>query len=96
MEWYIHGDLPAEIDWYEQTWYKNGFKHRDGDKPAYINTLPGFAKQVWYKNGEKHREGDPAVIHENGSKYWYINGCKCPQFCSIICGILGKYIKLVN
>lgn len=56
---------------------KSGFKiwknernetHRDGDKPAYIdsNVLQ------WYINGKLHREGDkPSILFKTGEREWY-------------------------
>lgn len=56
-----------------QTWYKNGQIHRDGDKPAVIY-IDG--SKLWLKNGEVHRDGDqPAVIYVgSGMQFWYKNG----------------------
>ena len=35
--------------------------------------VEGF--DAWYKHGELHRDNDlPAMIKNNGNKYWYING----------------------
>jgi hypothetical protein len=56
---------------YELRWYKNGFNHRDGDKPAEIYANGTL---VWYKNDLVHREGDkPAYIGANGSLQWFKN-----------------------
>jgi hypothetical protein len=31
----------------------------------------------WYnEHGELHRTGGPAVIHPDGTQYWYLNGMK--------------------
>ena len=53
-------------------WLKNGLRHRDGDKPAYIGVNGNLG---WYQNGELHRDGDkPAVIGRDGDLIWYKNG----------------------
>jgi hypothetical protein len=53
-------------------WYKNGLRHRDGDKPAIIYSECSLR---WYKNGKCHRDGDkPARIWENGTLKWVKNG----------------------
>ena len=55
-----------------QIWYQNGLIHRDGDKPAIINSN---GDKYWYKNGKMHRDEDnPAIIFTNGEKKWYKNG----------------------
>jgi len=35
-----------------------------------------YGTQYWYnKDGQFHRENDqPAIIYEDGSKFWYLNG----------------------
>lgn len=76
MVWYKNGmvhrddDNPAVIDKDSLTWHKKGELHRDNDKPALIRTF----MQVWYKNGELHRIGGPAMVYDNGSTRYYING----------------------
>ena len=30
--------------------------------------------KAWYKNGVLHRENGPAIIRNNGSEYYYLNG----------------------
>ena len=53
-------------------WYKNGVRHRDGDKPA-IRHNPGYA--VWYKNGEKQRDDpDKPICISGGNAYWIVDG----------------------
>jgi hypothetical protein len=53
-------------------WFKNGYWHRDGDKPAYIH--PDGTLQ-WHKNGKCHRDGDkPAWIDKDGRLEWRKNG----------------------
>jgi hypothetical protein len=55
-------------------WYKNGKKHRDEDKPAYIDADGSLE---WLKNGKVHRGGDkPAFIYSDLTLAWYKNG-KC-------------------
>ena len=52
-------------------WYKNGIRHRDGDKPASI--LKNGTCQ-WWKNGQVHRDGDmPSWIGSFGSLIWEKN-----------------------
>ena len=53
-------------------WYRNGVRHRDGDKPAIVLNDGSL---FWYRDGLVHRSGDkPAVIWYNGTLYWYRNG----------------------
>ncbi len=59
------------IDVYgNQSWYKDGKRHRD-DGPAVISVNGG---QYWYQNGKRHRDDGPAVIFADGLKQWYQNG----------------------
>ena len=57
---------------HESWWHCNGFRHRGGDKPAYIYCSRGIYKRSqWYRHGVKHRDGDrPATaksrIHAEG------------------------------
>lgn len=65
-------------------WTKNGLRHRDDDKPAFVNYSDLIFKQKqsenWYQNGELNRNNDkPTIIgyYENGQVYeekWYRNG----------------------
>src|SRR4029078_5296143 len=49
-----------------------GYRHRDGDQPAFIYAN---GTKVWYQNGQRHRDGDqPAFIYADGSKQWYQKG----------------------
>jgi hypothetical protein len=65
---HTHGD--GSPDWMD--WYKNSQLHRDGDKPARIDST---GRLVWYKNGQYHRDGDrPAVICATGDLEWWKNG----------------------
>lgn len=76
MVWYKNGmkhrdgDKPAVIGKDKLVWYKNEMIHRDGDKPSRISTVT----HQWYKNGELHRIGGPAVVYDDGSTSYYING----------------------
>jgi len=55
-----------------QLWYKDGQRHREGDKPAVIWA---DGEQFWFKDGKKHRDGDlPAEIWADGTQFWYRNG----------------------
>lgn len=51
-----------------QSWWENGVRHRNGDKPAII----GDGYLAWWVHGEQHRSNHlPAVIHDNGIlEYW--------------------------
>jgi hypothetical protein len=75
MVWYkngmIHrdGDKPAVIG-KDKLWYKNGMIHRDNDKPARITTY----RHQLYSNGALHRMGGPAIVYDDGSTDYYING----------------------
>ena len=51
-----------------QTWYKNGLKHRDDDKPAWTSN----ETQIWYQLGLRHRDGDlPAMINNSSGRMMY-------------------------
>lgn len=45
-----------------KVWHKNGQKHRDGDKPAYVKITSSrnatLTERVWYHKSVKHRDGD--------------------------------------
>lgn len=46
-----------------------GKLHRDGDKPALINSDAGLE---WFVHGRRHRDGDkPAVMHNGGHEKWF-------------------------
>lgn len=65
---------PPSIIWQNgaRVWLQNGFRHRDGDKPAYIDPS-GLC--IWYCNGVLHRDDDkPAVVASDGLMIWYRNG----------------------
>lgn len=59
--------------------------HSYDDEPAIvINThmelneteeeVEVFGYKAWYNNGQLHREVGPAVIHDDGREYFYLNG----------------------
>lgn len=53
-------------------YFKNGKRHREGDKPAIIRAIGTLE---YYLHGKKHREGDkPAVVRTNGTEEYFING----------------------
>lgn len=55
-----------------KNWYRNGKRHRDGDRPA-IEFRNG--DKSWFQNDKLHRDGDrPAVVNANGDKWWYRHG----------------------
>ena len=49
-------------------YYKNGYIHRDEDKPAKIHVYGKQKIKYWYKNGERHRDNLPAIIEINNNK----------------------------
>jgi hypothetical protein len=67
---------------------ENGQFHSENDEPAIvinsyediemvndeevITSVEGY--RAWYNHGKLHRIGNPAVIRDNGSTYYYING----------------------
>ena len=58
--------------WGVHTWYQNGQRHRDGDRPAVVGA---DGTQIWLQNGRLHRDGDrPAVVGPTGRQAWYQNG----------------------
>ena len=57
----------------DREWYQNGNLHRDGDKPAIIESK----NKWWYQNGKRHRDnGKPAVMLVNGDREWWENGLR--------------------
>ena len=53
-------------------WYNSeGKLHREGDKPAIIES-DGY--KSYCINGKHHRENGPAVIHPNGNVEYWLNG----------------------
>ena len=51
-----------------EEYLKNGKRHRDGDKPAFVryNKDGGVHFKEYYKDGKKHRDGDkPAAVWYN-------------------------------
>ena len=68
--------IELEVESVHQEWWKDGFLHREGDKPAirsgclYSRSL--FA--VWYKNGKKYRDGNKPVLISGNVGTWIFNG----------------------
>jgi hypothetical protein len=55
-----------------QSWYQNGERHRDGDRPAEVCAN---GDKYWYQHGELHRDGGkPAKIAVSGLHYWVVRG----------------------
>ena len=55
-----------------ERWYRNGLRHRDGDKPA---ATWSNGDQSWYRNGRHHRDGDkPAIVYADGTQEWWVDG----------------------
>lgn len=58
----------------DESWYKDGQLHRDGDLPAAIYS-DGYRE--WYQHGKLHRDGDlPAVVLPGVEEAWYRNGSR--------------------
>jgi len=59
-------------------WFKDGLRHRDGDKPAVIFTN---GTRYWYKWGLRHRSGGrPAIVYADGTKeHWEHGECWAGQ-----------------
>ncbi len=67
-------DLPAcEYSDGTKYWYQHGKLHRDNDLPAkeYSN-----GTKCWYQYGLRHRIGNPAIIYNDSTEIFYINGIK--------------------
>jgi len=64
----------------EQSWYKNGKLHRDGDMPAKSIIIDNYSIEEWHVDGELHRSKGPASmeisVFDNSQylKQWYSNG----------------------
>jgi hypothetical protein len=43
-----------------------------GTEPTIITNSIG--NRAWYVDGVSHREDGPAIIHTNGSQFWYYKG----------------------
>jgi hypothetical protein len=55
-----------------RTWRLDGFKHREYDLPAMIDTCGGYS---WFRHGKLHRDNDlPARVHHDGTRRWVQNG----------------------
>lgn len=53
-------------------WWVDGHRHRDGEKPAYINLYNTLL--AWMKDGELHRDHNkPAVMHAEGRHQWWVS-----------------------
>jgi len=65
---------PADkIDQYgDSRWFDtDGWRHRDGDLPAYIDSN---GSQAWFQHGRAHRDDDkPAYVGATGTKVWWHN-----------------------
>jgi len=72
-EYFSRWDVPLKLhNDIDQEWYKDGIRHRDGDKPAIRN---GHGYMVWYKNGEKCRDDpDKPVCISGNQGYWIVDG----------------------
>jgi hypothetical protein len=71
------GDKPASI--YRNNnylWYQDGQCHRDHDRPAIIYD---DGSMRWYKHDRLHRIGGPAVINDDYTTQWFINGKKVDE-----------------
>jgi len=67
-------DEPAFIFKHYRSWFVTGKRHRDNDRPAYIDAS---GKQEWYVNDMRHRDNNqPAVIYADGSREWWIHGVR--------------------
>jgi hypothetical protein len=49
-------------------WKKDGKRHRDGDKPAYVSPS---GHRSWSIMGRWHRDHGPSLIYSNGDKHYY-------------------------
>ena len=89
MSWYQHGQLHRDNDQPavvygsgEQKWYLNGKLHRSSGKPAIITNdrreywENGVRSRIEYINeeGRIHRVKAPAIVYDDGRKFWYQNG----------------------
>ena len=63
-------DLPALLELRTGTryWYQYGKYHREGDKPAIIESNGSL---YWYRHGIRHRDNGPATHRADGwDEYW--------------------------
>lgn len=85
-EWIENGfhnrinDLPAisiysieKMKIKKDIWMKDGFIHRELDKPGYTEETKDIKKEYYMKNGKIHREKDKPAIIENYNREWYID-----------------------
>ena len=71
-EW-IQGKKVDSLYGYE--WENDHGRHRDDDKPAYINRTKDVFQ--WYKNGELYRDHDkPSIIILGEKMIWHEDGMK--------------------
>lgn len=57
--------------------YINGLLHSVDDRPCVVNCY----KKEWRKMGKLHRSGnEPAVIYENGDKFWFSEGVETKRY----------------
>lgn len=57
-------------------WYKEGTEilHREGGPAVEWTKGVHAGAKIWWVDGLRHREDGPAIIYEDGSKYWCLNG----------------------
>jgi len=48
------------------------YAHKETDMTGEEIDVQGY--QAWYKDGQIHRENFPAIIHEDGREYYYLEG----------------------
>ncbi len=78
-------DLPAVICGTQQEWYSHGVRHRDGDKPAFIDTNVHAPIEEYWVDGKLHRDGvNPAIINNN-TKWWFHHGVNIKYKSSMEC-----------
>lgn len=67
--------------------YINGLLHSVDDQPCVVNCY----KKEWRKMGKLHRFGDkPAVIYENGNKFWFSEGVETKALLSSVVQMLSS------
>ena len=75
-------DLPAIICSGSSYWYKHGYKHRDGDRPAEESSSYVGGYNRYFKDGKLHREFGPAVISYGHAvlNSYFINGFRVEEW----------------
>lgn len=54
----------------DEYWYRNGKRHRDGDRPA----IDGKIVKAWLIDGKRHRDSGPAIRnYQTGYEAYYQN-----------------------